>query len=539
MLNITKKIYPEGGEKRQMLNKLARSIQVDSRAALCFQALEFVLETVAIFHIIGFLAALAGGSMGTVFTYVLWALSALVALSIQQQFAVNVGMSVQVQNDPVFAARLGAHKHSYRNARWAIFFLALSLNTAGGYIIATSKTFKADTSTIVELDRQYNAEKQRINSAYSEAIASAAMYDAQANEVRKTWKEHAKNKPNQKTYAGLKKEKEVKVLMDKKQAETADAAQAKKRELEDAKATYESQSATLKGAAIEDVNKQHKQEWVAFFASLALSSVLLILVSVMRTRVANNEAKCGIRYEIQMPSNEEQSVLSNALFTGKYIASKLLQTLLYAVYSCAAWFSDRRFNFTGYASTKARNEKLDIQASAAHQNEPEQPARVKFENYEPQPVFAHAPASYSPKDVPFEIVYDDDKSELQNATGSVSENSRANRAFVSTKTAQTVDENSANSANSTNENSFWGKQKGVSPRNRIVEERGVTNSNTMLEMDGEQYTLRTLKTMRQAYQKRSKDATTRPEARSANHAKWQKINAIILEHENSKQGEAQ
>jgi hypothetical protein len=536
MLNITKKIYPEGGEKRQMLNKLARSIQVDSRAALCFQALEFVLETVAIFHIIGFLAALAGGSMGAVFTYILWGLSALVALSIQEQFAVNVGMSVQVQNDPVFAARLGSHKHSYRNARWAIFFLALSLNTAGGYIIATSKTFKADTSTIAELDRQYNAEKQRINGAYTEAITSAAMYDAQANEVRKTWKEYAKNKPNEKTYAGIQKEKEVKALMDKKQAETADAAQAKKRELEDAKATYESQSAVLKGAAVEDVNKQHKQEWLAFFGSLALSSVLLILVSVMRTRVANNEAKCGIRYEIQMPSNEEQSVLSNALFTGKYIASKLLQTVLYAVYSCAAWFSDRRFNFTGYASTKARNEKLDIQASAAHQNEPEQPAPIKFESPTPQPVFEHAPAPYSPKDVPFEIVYDDNKSELQNATGSVSENSRANRNFVSTQTAQTVDENSANSAN---ENSFWSKQKGESPRRKVVEGGGVTDANTTLDMDGEQYTLRTLKTMRQAYQKRSQDATTRPEARSANHAKWSKINAIILDHENSKQGEAQ
>ena len=229
-------------------------------------------------------------------------------------------------------------------------------------------------------------------------------------------------------------------------------------------------------------------------------------------------------------------MLSNALFTGKYIASKLLQTVLYAVYSCAAWFSDRRFNFTGYASTKARNEKLDIQASAAHQNEPEQPAPIKFESPTPQPVFEHAPVPYSPKDVPFEIVYDDDKSELQNATGSVSENSRANRKFVSTQTAQTVDENSANSAN---ENSFWGKQKGESPRRKVVEGGGVTDANTTLDMDGEQYTLRTLKTMRQAYQKRSQDATTRPEARSANYAKWSKINAIILDHENSKQGEPQ
>jgi hypothetical protein len=531
MLNITKKIYPEGGEKRQMLNKLARSIQVDSRAALCFQALEFVLETVAIYHIIGFLAALAGGSMGTVFTYVLWTLSALVALSIQEQFAVNVGMSVQVQNDPVLAARLGSQKNSFNRARWAIFILALSLNTAGGYIIATSKTFKADTSSIAELDRQYNAEKQRINEAYTSAIAGAAMYDAQANEVRKTWKEYAKSRPDEKSYAGLQKEKEVKALMSKKEAETLEAAQAKKRELEDAKATYESQSAALKGVAVEDVSKQHKQEWLAFFGSLALSSVLLVLVSVMRTRVANNEAKCGIRYEIQMPSNEEQSVLSNALFTGKYIASKLVQTLLYGVYSMAAWFSDRRFNFTGYASTKARNEKLDIQNVIAHQNEPEQPAPVKFDKpvFEPEQVLARVP--YSPKDVPFEIVYDDN-SELHHATGSVSENSRANSSFVRTQTAQTVDENSANSAN---ENSFWTKQKGASPRQRVVEGGGVTDANTTLEMDGEQYTLRTLKTMRQAYQKRSQDPATRPEARSANHVKWSKINAIILDHEQSKQ----
>lgn len=532
MLNITKKIYPEGGEKRQMLNKLARSIQVDSRAALCFQALEFVLETVAIYHIVGFLAALAGGSMSTVFTYVLWTLSALVALSIQEQFAVNVCMSVQVQNDPTLAIRLGSQKNSFSRARWAIFILALSLNTAGGYIIATSKTFKADTSSIAELDRQYNAEKQRINEAYTSAIAGAAMYDAQANEVRKTWKEYAKSRPNEKSYAGLQKEKEVKALMSKKEAETLEAAQAKKRELDEAKTTYESQSAVLKGAAVDDVNKQHKQEWLAFFGSLALSSVLLVLVSVMRTRVANNETKCGIRYEIQMPSNEEQSVLSNALFTGKYIASKLVQSLLFGVYSFAAWFKDRRFNFTGYASTKARNEKLDIQSLAAHQNEPEQPAPVKFE----APAFEHedAPLSYSPKHVPFEVV--NDSSELLDMTGSVSENNRANSSFVGTKTAQTVD---ANSANSANENSFWSKQKGESPRQRAVQGGRSTDEETMLNYNGGLTSLRTLKSLHRIYLTRSREGNRKPTSRAEYLQKHKVIDAIILDHENSKQSAAE
>lgn len=526
MLNITKKIYPEGGEKRQMLNKLARSIQVDSRAAFVFQAIEFVLETVAIFSVIGFLAALAGGSLGTAFSYGLWILSALAALSIQEQFSVNATMAVQVESDPVLAQKLGSQRNSFKRAKWAIFILALSLNTAGGYIIATSKTFKADTSTIAELDRQYNAEKQRINAAYTSAIAGAAMYDAQANEVRKTWDSHAKSKPQDKLYAGQKKEKEVKALMDKKQAETIEAAQAKKRELDEAKATYEAQSAALKNAAVDDINKQHRQEWLAFFGSLALSSVLLVLVSVMRTRVAQNEARCGIRYEIQMPSNEEQNVFLNAVFVVKYTCSKIVQSALYFLYSIAAWFSDRRFNFTGYASTKARNEKLDIQSVAAHQNQPEQPATVKFEApaFEPE----LAPLSYSPKDVPFEVV--NDSNELLDMTGSVSENKRANNPFVSTKTAQTVDENSANSAN---ENSYFSKQKGTSPRRQIADGGRATDANTLVSMDGEEYTLRTLKTMRSEYLKRSQKPATRPEARAANLTKFNKINDLIAPYENT------
>lgn len=522
MLNITKKIYPEGGEKRQMLNKLARSIQVDGRAAFVFQAIEFVLETVAIFSVIGFLAALAGGSLGTAFSYGLWVLSALAALSIQEQFAVNATMAVQVETDPVFAQKLGSQKDNYKRAKWAIFVLALTLNTAGGYIIATSKTFKADTSAIAELDRQYNAEKARIDAAYTSAIASAAMYDAQANEVRKTWKEYAKNKPNEKTYAGIQKEKEVKALMETKQAETTEAAQAKKRELDEAKTTYENQSAALKNAAVDDINKQHRQEWLAFFGSLALSSVLLVLVSVMRTRVAQNEARCGIRYEIQMPSNEEQNVFLNAVFVVKYTCSKIAQTALYFLYSGAAYFSDRRFNFTGYASTKARTEKLDVRSTEAHQNEPEAPALAQVE-YTP---------SYSPKDVPFEVV--NDTAPTLDMTGSVSENSHANRReSVGANSVFSVQTSANSDANSEHENNYFSKQKSTSPRRQIAEGGRASDSSVMLVMDGEEYSLRTLKTMRNAYLKRSQDAATRPEARNANLSKFNKINELITAHENS------
>jgi hypothetical protein len=546
MLHITKKIYPASGEGRQMLNRLAFSIKADTWAAFCFQAIEFALETVAIFNIINFIAALASGAIGTALTVGLWVLAALAAWSIQWQFATNIAMQVAVNNDATLSQKLGKGSASYGRAKWAIFILALSLNTVGGYIIATSKTFKADTSTIKDLERQNEAEKKRITDNYNQAIASAAAYDLQANEVRKTWSEYAKSRPNEKSYAGIQKEAAVKELMGKKSKEIADAVAQKAAETKAEEERYKHNRAQLEAASKDDVSKQKQQEWVALVGSVLFSLVLLVLVSTMCRRVAENEAKCGIRYEIQLPSNEEQSIVANAIFTVRFILNKVGHFLLYGIYWVIDFLPEKRFNFTGHGSTTIKKEKLEnkvvkaeIEKDEKQQNTIQQPpanyAPVMQDDDEEEEVLP-API-YDAKKVPFEVYFGE--ANPYPMTGGVSENRRTVRTVITegnaansanTNSLQTANNQGAQTANSAN--GFYQRLSGESPRKKAADTGGkrIAKSGVVLECDGKEYTLKTLEDSMRVWKTRSEDTSTRPAARDHNKMKYENALKAIKEH---------
>lgn len=546
MLHITKKIYPASGEGRQMLNRLAFSIKADTWAAFCFQAIEFALETVAIFNIINFIAALASGSIGTALTTGLWVLSALAALSIQWQFATNIAMQVAVNNDANLSAKLGKSSKSYGKAKWAIFVLALSLNTVGGYIVATSKTFKADTSTIKDLEKQNEAEKKRITDNYKQAIASAAAYDAQVIEVRKTWDSYAKSRPNEKTYAGLRKEEAVRVLTGSKSEEIAAAVEQKATETKAEEERYKHNRAQLEAASKDDVSKQKSQEWIALIGSVLFSLVLLVLVSTMCQRVAENEAKCGIRYEIQLPSNEEQSIVANAIFTLRFTLNKVGHFLLYGIYWVIDYLPEKRFNFTGHGSTTTKSEKLQNKVVKAEIEKEEKP-----QNAIQQPPASYAPVMqddddnadappapiYNAKNVPFEVYFGEDNPYPM--TGGVSDNYRPVRTVLTegntTNSANTNSSQTANSqgAQTTNTaNGFHQRLSGESPRKTAADISGrrVAKSGIMLQCGDKEYTLKTLEDLMRIWKTRSEDTNTRPAARDDNKIKYENALKVIKAH---------
>lgn len=549
MLHITKKIYPESGEKRQMLNRLAFSIKADTWAAFCFQAIEFALETVAIFNIINFIAALASGSIGTVLTVGLWALSALAAWSIQWQFSTNIAMQVAVNNDAILSQKLGKNSASYGRAKWAIFVLALSLNTAGGYIIATSKTFKADTSTIKDLERQHEAEKQRITANYNQAIASAASYDTQAAEVRKTWDKHAKAKPEDKLYAGQKKEQAVTDLMGKKSDEITAAVAQKAAETKAEEDRYKHNRAQLEAASRDDVKKQAWQETYAFIGSTLFSFILLVLVSTMRQRVAESEAKCGIRYEIQLPSNEEQSIVANALFTVRFTLNKIGHFLLYGIYWIIDFLPEKRFNFTGHGSTTTKVEKLQnkvVKAEIDKEEKPQITIQQPASNNTPTAIEEEeeeAPPApiYDAKKVPFEVYFGESNSYPM--TGAIADYRRPVRpVFTEGNSANSANENSMQTANSqglqtaNSANGFHQRFDGESPRKATAKDaaKRTPKGEVMIEFQDKTYTLRSLETQINTWRDRS-NTSKNAAARDSNKQKVINAQKVVKQYYENEQ----
>jgi len=358
LLAITKKIYPIGGSARQLFDKLGRSINADHNAATMFQIVEFAIEAVAIHAILNSLVQLfqaSGGAasawIGWSLTAFVWALSIAAAMTIQVQYASNLYMMEQVNFDKVLAAKLGAGANTYtRNAR-ILFALCLVLNAWGGYILLNKVIFKADQSKIVQVDKAFAEAKKGANQRYDAALGEAKKYDEQIAQSRTIWTKHAAAKPDEKTYAANKMKKETADLLAKKTAIIEAATADRKAELEQEKTAHEKQKAALVGAVQSDLDKQAVQEWLSLAGSLFFSFTLLILVGALHRRATKNELLCGVKYVLQMPSNEEQSALNSFAFLGKFALNGIGQTFAVAGFFVAQKLLKTRLNLSGYNDT--------------------------------------------------------------------------------------------------------------------------------------------------------------------------------------------
>ena len=162
------------------------------------------------------------------------------------------------------------------------------------------------------------------------------------------------------------------------EAATAD----RKAELEQETAAYAKQKTALVGAVQSDLDKQSMQEWLSLAGSLFFSFTLLVLVGALHRRATKNELLCGVKYVLQMPSNEEQSALNSFLFLAKFVVNGIGQTIAVAGFFVAQKLLKTRLNLSGYNDTAAtenilKQTKIEL---AQAQLEAEQQAREAAKN---------------------------------------------------------------------------------------------------------------------------------------------------------------
>lgn len=586
LLAITKKIYPTSGSARQLFDKLGRSINADHNAATMFQIVEFAIEAVAIHAILNSLVSLfqasggaASGWIGWGIVAFVWAVSIGAAATIQVQYTSNLYMPEQVKHDENLLKKIGQEAAAtYNRNSWILFAFCLVLNAWGGFILLSKVTFKADKSQIAVVEKSYNEAKAGMNSRYNEALGEAKKYDEQIAQSRTVWSKYAANKPNEKSYADKKMKEETSKLLARKteiiEAATAD----RKAELAQETDAFEKNKTALIGAVQGDLDKQYWQEVTVFVLSLAFSFVMLILVGMYHRRATRNELHCGIKYVLQMPSNEEQSALNSFAFLGKFALNGIGQTVAVAGFFVAQKLLRTRLNLSGYNDTAPtqnvlKQTKIELaQAQAEAEQQAREAAKNRVEN------------------VPFEV---DETEQIdhhhpaQNEIGQHREKQTERKQFAPVRTennAPTVEnsgnENSitennaiANSteqiANSQNENStsptansankrvtlvdiFRAEQAAKKQAGERVEQpemeqleaveldvkkgkiaksradaNSVNKTQTTAEWRGKIYTLRTLDTMSAKYLERSKDATFSPEARLRNAVTYSEIIDVL------------
>lgn len=368
-MHITKKIYPTRGQARERLDKLSRTIDADRRAAFVFQAVETVLETAAVYVIIQSIGGLLAPSFADRFWAVSLMIAALCAYYIQLQYTVNLDMAVHIEEDEKLAESLPKTRDSYKKSRLVLFVLALVLNTVGGFILANKVTFKADKSSLEQLDKEHRQNIQRIEDNYKTALGGLASFDEQAAQSKSTWKTYSQARPNEQKYAALKAKEEGAALLNKKAAITEQATSTRAAEIKSEKASYERRRAAITSTLQEDMNKQLGWEIVAAIGSILFSLSMLTLVWIYHSRATRHELICGVSYKIQMPTNEHQSPVQTVEFLAKYIAYGLVQAVAVGVYKAANFVFRFRLNFTGHGDTVEQKQGVKInvvQATAEH-----------------------------------------------------------------------------------------------------------------------------------------------------------------------------
>lgn len=582
LLAITKKIYPTSGSPRQLFDKLGRSINADHNAATMFQIVEFAIEAVAIHAILNSLVSLfqasggaASGWIGWGIVAFVWTLSIAAAMTIQVQYASNLYMMEQVKFDKNLADKLGKGANTYtRNAR-ILFAFCLVLNAWGGYILLDKVIFKADQTQIQQLEKGLIETKKGANARYDAALAEAKKYDDQIAQSRTIWTKHAAAKPTEKTYAANKMKSETADLLKKKTAIIEQATADRKAELEQETTEYTKQKTALVGAVQSDLDKQSMQEWLSLAGSLFFSFTLLVLVGALHRRATKNELLCGVKYVLQMPSNEEQSALNSFAFLGKFTLNGIGQTFAVAGFFVAQKLLRTRLNLSGYNDTAPtqnilKQTKIEL---AQAQAEAEQQAReaaknrvenVPFEVDETEPIEQHYPAQNKVGQEGMEQVerkqfaadYSENKPQTTANENNTSENSTSENSV--TANSQNANSTTANSANKKRVTpaDIWREeqrlkaQAGARPtdteptetaadsptqsidlQTKIKQHRAkqgsVNKTQTMAEYDGKMHTLRALYTMSSEYLKRSKDISRSPESRLRNAEKYNQIINIL------------
>jgi hypothetical protein len=582
LLAITKKIYPTSGAPRQLFDKLGRSINADHNAATMFQIVEFAIEAVAIHAILNSLVSLfqaSGGAssawIGWGLTAFVWVLSIAAAMTIQVQYASNLYMMEQVKFDQNLAAKLGAGAATYtRNAR-ILFAFCLVLNAWGGYILLDKVIFKADQSQIVQVEKAFAEAKKGANERYDAALAEAKKYDEQIAQSRTIWTKHASAKPNEKTYAANKMKTETAALLAKKTAIIEAATADRKAELEQEKAAFTKQKTALVGAVQSDLDKQAMQEWLSLAGSLFFSFTLLVLVGALHRRATKNELLCGVKYVLQMPSNEEQSALNSFSFLGKFVVNGIGQTFAVGGFFVAQKLLRTRLNLSGYNDTAPtqnvlKQTKIDLaQAQAEAEQQAREAAKSRVENV---PFEVEQEEQPYPEQIEVEQARMEQVERKQNAVEH-SENSAkttANNASANSTTANSQGANSttANSqnannttANSTGANSqtvrkqtpaeIWREEQRrasqahtkptetvadsptepIDLETKIKQHRGaqaaINKTQTMVEFSGKFYSMRDLESMARTYLNRSKNEASSDSAKAENAKKYEQIQTII------------
>lgn len=586
LLAITKKIYPVGGSARQLFDKLGRSINADHNAATMFQIVEFAIEAVAIHAILNSLVSLfqasggaASGWIGWGIVAFVWAVSIGAAATIQVQYTSNLYMSEQVKHDEKLLEKIGEEAAAtYNRNSWILFAFCLVLNAWGGFILLSKVTFKADKSQIAVVEKSYNEAKAGMNSRYNEALGEAKKYDEQIAQSRTVWSKYAANKPNEKSYADKKMKEETSKLLARKteiiEAATAD----RKAELAQETDAFEKNKTALIGAVQGDLDKQYWQEVTVFVLSLAFSFVMLILVGMYHRRATRNELHCGIKYVLQMPSNEEQSALNSFAFLGKFALNGIGQTLAVGGFFVAQKLLRTRLNLSGYNDTAPtqnvlKQTKIEL---AQAQAEAEQQAReaaknrvenVPFEVDETEQIDHHHPAQneigqHREKQTErkqFAPVRTENNAPT--VENSENENSTTENNPIANSTEQIANSQNENSANSyakiaakrvTHADIFRAEQAAKKQAGERVEqpetEQGeaveldtttakiaanradankVNKSQTIVDFGGKQFTIRQLETMRNTYSKRAADGNFSEGSRQSNQEKADQIDTIL------------
>lgn len=585
LLAITKKIYPTSGSPRQLFDKLGRSINADHNAATMFQIVEFAIEAVAIHAILNSLVQLfqasggsASGWIGWGITAFVWTLSIAAAMTIQVQYASNLYMMEQVKFDKNLADKLGAGANTYiRNAR-ILFVFCLVLNAWGGYILLNKVIFKADQTQIQQLEKSLIETKKGANARYDAALAEAKKYDDQIAQSRTIWTKHAAAKPTEKTYAANKMKSETADLLKKKTAIIEQATADRKAELEQETTEYTKQKTALVGAVQSDLDKQSMQEWLSLAGSLFFSFTLLVLVGALHRRATKNELLCGVKYVLQMPSNEEQSALNSFAFLGKFALNGIGQTVAVAGFFVAQKLLRTRLNLSGYNDTAPmqnvlKQTKIEL---AQAQAEAEQQAReaaknrvenVPFEVDEVEQIEQHYPAENKVEQSKVERVErkqiavvrtENNAPTVENNANENSNSENSATANSSEQIANSQNENSTSpTANSANRKQTYAeiwraeqaakKLAGETPKEdeteqsetveldtttaKIAANRAdaarVNKSQTIVDFSGKKFTIRQLETMKNTYSKRAADANFSEASRQSNQEKADQIDTIL------------
>lgn len=364
---ITKKIYPTAGQGREMLDKLSRPIEADRRAAFVFQAVEVILETAAIYVIIMAMLAFIAPTAAANFWHLALFISAVCAYYIQLQYTVTLDMVVHLEEDQKLAAKLQKTKSSYTRSRAGLFILALVLNTVGGFVLVNKVTFKADKGSLDQLDKEHRENVQRIEGNYKAALGGLAAFDDQAAQSRAAWDLYGQKRPSEVKYAALKAKSEGADLLNKKTALTEQATKTRAAEIKAEESSYKSRRTAITSALQTDLDKQFWQELAAAFGATLFSFAMLSLVWVFHTRATRHELICGVRYRIQMPSNEHQSPVQTVAFLGKFVAYGLVQMVAVGIFKVAEFMFRFRLNFAGHGDTVEQKAHMKLNTAEAKQ----------------------------------------------------------------------------------------------------------------------------------------------------------------------------